>query len=48
MEKVAESIVFGSDEADPARCVLMLRAVFDVHLQEGGEAIEEVSKARFI
>lgn len=48
MQKVAESIVFGSNEADPARRVLVLRAVFDVHLQEGSETIEEVPEARFV
>ena len=48
VEEVAELIVLGGDEADPARGVLMLSAVLHVHLEEGRESLEEVSEARFI
>lgn len=48
VQEVAELVVLGCDEADPARCVLVLSAVLYVHLEERCESLEEVSEARFI
>ena len=48
VQKIAELIVLGRDEADPARRVLVLSAVLNVHLQERGEALEKVSEAGLV
>lgn len=48
VQEIAEFVVLGGDEADPARGVLVLSAVLNVHLEERRESLEKVSEARFI
>lgn len=48
MQEVAELVVLGCDEADPARRVLVLSAVLYIHLEERCESLEEVSEACFV
>lgn len=48
VQEVAELVILGCDEADPARRVLVLSAVLYVHLEKRCESLEEVSKARFV
>lgn len=48
MQEIAELVVLGGDQANPARGILVLSAVFDVHLEERREPLEKVSEARFV
>jgi len=48
VQEIAELVVLGRHEADPARGVLVLSAVLDVHLEERRESLEKVSEARFV
>lgn len=48
VQQVAELVVLGRDEADPAGRVFVLGAVLHVHLEERRESPEQISETRFV